>query len=94
MDELPPRELRYDMADELLEACFALWDCWDEDTLLLDKAAGGWSMRQGRVTPITRASGSDARAADHSAQPAGAAGDHAGGLVRTRAGVRGALGGG
>jgi FMN-dependent oxidoreductase (nitrilotriacetate monooxygenase family) len=40
MDELPPRELRYDMADEFVEACCALWDCWDEDTLLLDKASG------------------------------------------------------
>ena len=40
MDALPPRELRYDMADEFVEACFALLDCWGEDTLLLDKAEG------------------------------------------------------
>ena len=40
MDELPPRELRYDMADEFVEACCALWDCWDEDTLLLDRESG------------------------------------------------------
>ena len=40
MDELPPRELRYDMADEFVEACCALWDCWGEDTLLLDKESG------------------------------------------------------
>src|SRR5208282_734188 len=40
MDELPPRELRYDMADEVVEACCALWDCWDEDTLVLDKEGG------------------------------------------------------
>jgi FMN-dependent oxidoreductase (nitrilotriacetate monooxygenase family) len=40
MEELPPRELRYDMADEFVEACCALWDCWDEDTLLLDKESG------------------------------------------------------
>ena len=40
LDELPPRELRYDRADEVVEACFALWDSWDEDALVLDKKAG------------------------------------------------------
>jgi FMN-dependent oxidoreductase (nitrilotriacetate monooxygenase family) len=40
MDELPPRELRYDRADEVMEACFALWNSWDEDALVLDKKAG------------------------------------------------------
>jgi FMN-dependent oxidoreductase (nitrilotriacetate monooxygenase family) len=40
MDELPPRELRYDRADEVLEACFALWNSWDEGAFVLDKATG------------------------------------------------------
>jgi FMN-dependent oxidoreductase (nitrilotriacetate monooxygenase family) len=40
MEELPPRELRYDMADEFVEACCALWDCWEDNTLLLDKESG------------------------------------------------------
>jgi len=40
LDELPPRELRYDRADEVLEACFALWNSWDPDALVRDKAAG------------------------------------------------------
>lgn len=40
MEALPPRELRYDMADEFVEACCALWDCWGEDTLLCDKEGG------------------------------------------------------
>jgi FMN-dependent oxidoreductase (nitrilotriacetate monooxygenase family) len=40
MDELPPRELRYDRADEVLEACFALWNSWDADAMVRDKAAG------------------------------------------------------
>ena len=40
MDELPPREERYDRADEVLEACFALWNGWDEDAFVLDKEAG------------------------------------------------------
>lgn len=40
LDNLPPRELRYDRADEVLEACFALWNSWDADAMVLDKAAG------------------------------------------------------
>ncbi len=40
MTELPPREERYDRADEVLEACFALWNSWDADAFVLDKAAG------------------------------------------------------
>lgn len=40
LDELPPREERYDRADEVLEACFALWNSWDEDPFVLDKEAG------------------------------------------------------
>ncbi|HET6236935.1 MAG TPA: LLM class flavin-dependent oxidoreductase [Acetobacteraceae bacterium] len=40
LDQLPPRELRYDRADEVMEACFALWNSWDDDALVLDKQAG------------------------------------------------------
>ena len=40
LDELPPREFRYDRADEVLEACFALWESWEPDALVRDKAAG------------------------------------------------------
>lgn len=40
MDELPPREERYDRADEMLEACFALWNSWDADAFVLDKENG------------------------------------------------------
>ena len=40
LDEMPGRGSRYDRADEVLEACFALWDGWDEGALLLDKASG------------------------------------------------------
>ena len=38
--ELPPRGERYDRADEVLEACFALWDGWEPDAFVLDKQAG------------------------------------------------------
>jgi FMN-dependent oxidoreductase (nitrilotriacetate monooxygenase family) len=40
LEELPPREQRYDRADEVLEACFALWNGWEPDALVLDKQAG------------------------------------------------------
>ena len=31
---------RYDLADEVMEACDALWHGWDEDALVLDRASG------------------------------------------------------
>ena len=37
---LPPKDQRYDMADEVLEACDRLWTGWDEDALVLDKQRG------------------------------------------------------
>ena len=40
LTELPPRELRYDRADEVMEACFALWNSWDADAFVRDKRAG------------------------------------------------------
>jgi FMN-dependent oxidoreductase (nitrilotriacetate monooxygenase family) len=40
MEGVPPKETRYDRADEVLEACCALWDCWDEDALVLDRDSG------------------------------------------------------
>ncbi len=40
LDRLPPKQQRYDQADEVLEACDALWHGWDADALVLDKARG------------------------------------------------------
>ena len=40
IDHLPPRDERYDRADEVLEACCALWNSWDADAFVNDKAAG------------------------------------------------------
>jgi FMN-dependent oxidoreductase (nitrilotriacetate monooxygenase family) len=39
-DGIPPKEERYDRGDEVLEACCALWDCWQPDTLVLDRVSG------------------------------------------------------
>ncbi|MCB8875200.1 LLM class flavin-dependent oxidoreductase [Acidisoma silvae] len=35
--EMPSRAERYDRADEVLEACGALWDSWEDGALVLDK---------------------------------------------------------
>ena len=43
MDEMPGRAQRYERADEVMEACFALWDSWEEGALLLDKKAGAFA---------------------------------------------------
>ena len=40
MDAMPGRAQRYDRADEVLEACFALWDSWEDGALVLDKQRG------------------------------------------------------
>lgn len=40
MPGVPPKDERYDRADDVLEACYALWDCWDADALVMDKASG------------------------------------------------------
>lgn len=35
-----PRDERYDIADEVVEACTRLWDSWEPNALILDKATG------------------------------------------------------
>ncbi|MBO1324955.1 NtaA/DmoA family FMN-dependent monooxygenase [Acetobacter sp. TBRC 12305] len=37
---LPDKDLRYDQADEVVEACMKLWKSWDEDAWVLDKERG------------------------------------------------------
>jgi FMN-dependent oxidoreductase (nitrilotriacetate monooxygenase family) len=38
--ELPPHELRYEIADEYLEVVKGLWDSWEEGARVADKASG------------------------------------------------------
>ncbi len=38
LKEAIPHDLRYDRADEFLEATTGLWDTWDDDALVLDRA--------------------------------------------------------
>lgn len=40
LDGLPPHGERYDRADEVLEACNALWNSWDDDPFVFDKRTG------------------------------------------------------
>ena len=32
--------MRYDRADEVMEACFRLWESWEPDALIVDKESG------------------------------------------------------
>jgi FMN-dependent oxidoreductase (nitrilotriacetate monooxygenase family) len=43
MNEMPGRAHRYDRADEVLEACCALWNSWEEGALLLDRESGAFA---------------------------------------------------
>lgn len=40
MDGVPPKDDRYERADDVLAACFALWDCWAPDALVMDRKSG------------------------------------------------------
>ncbi len=37
LDELPPRELRYEMAEEYMDLCYKLWSSWAPDAIVLDR---------------------------------------------------------
>jgi len=43
MDRIPDRNTRYERAEESVEACLALWDGWDADALIMDKASGAFA---------------------------------------------------
>ena len=40
MEGIPAKDARYDRADEVLEACIALWECWDPDAFVMDRESG------------------------------------------------------
>ena len=43
LDALPPREQRYDMADEFVSVVSALLDSWDEDAIVMDRTTGTYA---------------------------------------------------
>jgi len=49
--ELPPNEERYARAQEYLDVAMALWDAWDDDAVINDRANGVWA-RADRIHPI------------------------------------------
>ncbi|TCK29112.1 FMN-dependent oxidoreductase (nitrilotriacetate monooxygenase family) [Ancylobacter aquaticus] len=51
MDKLPPRQERYDMADEYVELCKQLWGSWDSDAVVRDHATGTYADAS-KVRPI------------------------------------------
>jgi long-chain alkane monooxygenase len=51
MDRLPPRELRYAMADEYMELVYRLFDSWEPDALTKDRERGFYADFR-KVHPI------------------------------------------
>jgi long-chain alkane monooxygenase len=51
LEKLPPRELRYDMADEYVELVCRLFDSWDPDAVVMDRARGIYADHT-KVRPI------------------------------------------
>ncbi|TDB80499.1 LLM class flavin-dependent oxidoreductase [Actinomadura sp. KC216] len=51
LDELPAHRDRYERADEFVEVARRLWDSWQDDAAIGDKAGGTWAV-QDRVRPI------------------------------------------
>jgi FMN-dependent oxidoreductase (nitrilotriacetate monooxygenase family) len=51
LDQLPPRELRYDMAHEYMELCYKLWDSWEPDAIVRDREKGVYADYK-KVRPV------------------------------------------
>ena len=51
MDKLPPREMRYAMADEYVDLVCRLFDTWEPDTVVMDRARGIYADHS-KVHPI------------------------------------------
>src|SRR5215470_4767921 len=51
LDKLPPRQARYDMADEYVDLCRKLWGSWDKDAVVVDRETGAYADHT-KVRPI------------------------------------------
>jgi len=51
MEELPPRELRYDMAHEYMDLCYKLWNSWEPGAIIRDRETGTY-VDYTKVNPI------------------------------------------
>src|SRR5580692_8918154 len=50
LDDLPSHAERYARAAEFIDVAFRLWDSWDDDVVIADKAAGVWGA-QDKIHP-------------------------------------------
>ncbi len=51
LDKLPPREQRYEMADEYVDLVCKLFNSWDPDVVVMDRATGTYADHR-KVRPI------------------------------------------
>jgi FMN-dependent oxidoreductase (nitrilotriacetate monooxygenase family) len=51
LDGPPPRDMRYEMADEYVDLVCRLWDSWDADAVVQDRATGTYADHR-KVRPI------------------------------------------
>jgi FMN-dependent oxidoreductase (nitrilotriacetate monooxygenase family) len=51
LDKLPPREQRYEMADEYVDLVCKLFDTWDEDAVVMDRETGTYADYR-KVRPV------------------------------------------
>ena len=51
LETLPPRELRYEMAEEYMDLVYRLWDSWASDAVVMDRASGTYADFR-KVNPI------------------------------------------
>ena len=51
LDKLPPREQRYEMADEYVDLVCQLFDSWDPDAVVMDRSTGTYADYR-KVRPI------------------------------------------
>ena len=89
LDKLPPREQRYEMADEYVDLVCKLFDSWDPDAVVMDRAS--WHLcrlPQGPADPFRGQVFQGPRPAEHRALAAGQAGVRAGRRLAARAGLR------
>ena len=79
LDVLPPRELRYEMADEYLSLVNQLFDSWQPGAVLIDRDSRHLRRpRQGRADPLQGQILLFPRSAQHGALATGASGLHPG----------------
>jgi N-acetyl-S-(2-succino)cysteine monooxygenase len=50
-DEQPPHRVRYERAEDFVQAATKLWDSWDDDALVADKEAGVFARGDG-IHPV------------------------------------------